>query len=205
MYSRSFTCPSCGSQIEQKIPGSRTLVCSYCGQTSHLNADSLDAVGNKHMLLDFGSVFEIGLNGKREGRDFIVLGRLRFDYEDGFWDEWYVIHPDNGEEAWIQEDDGAFVWFEERKKILGSFSYDKVTVGVYDDLQGEWEPTFITEKSKGSINGGEGELPFQIIPGSQVDFVDGIWEGQILSIELLAREKVLFIGDPIELKDLTLS
>ncbi|RMG27361.1 MAG: DUF4178 domain-containing protein [Bacteroidetes bacterium] len=205
MFTREFECPSCGAPIKQNKAGSRTLCCTYCGQTSHLNADSLQAVGEKQLLIDYGSKLSVGLQGKFEGRDFLLLGRVRFDYEDGFWDEWYLTFLDDGSEAWIQEDDGSFVFFVEEKKVNTRFQLHRIKVGTYNDMHGEWEPVFVTEKSRARIHGGEGELPFKIIPGEQADFFDGIWKGKVVSVELLPAEQLLFVGRLIKLKDLTLT
>lgn len=205
MFSQTFECPSCGAPVQQSFPGSKTLVCGHCGQTSHLNADSLQAVGDQHLLIDYGSVFAIGKTGQHFGREFLVLGRIRIDYEDGFWDEWYIQYLDNGEAGWIQEDDGGFVVFEQAKELNHRINLDTIKVGAFTDFGGQWEPVFVTSKSKAQVNGGEGELPFRIIPGQQADFVEGIANGEVISIELLAEDNILFIGKPLKLQEVELS
>lgn len=204
LYARTFECPACGAQVPQARPGSRTLVCGYCGQTSHLNADTLEAVGSQHLLLDYGSIFGTGQQGRLAERAFLVLGRLRFDYEDGFWDEWYLQFLDDGSEAWVQEDDGSFVLFRQEATLDRPISYGHVLVGRHFDFISPWEQVFITSKSRAQINGGEGELPFRIVPGEQADFIDGIWQGRVLSLELLPGEQALFIGAPLDLDQVQL-
>ncbi|MEM7658948.1 MAG: DUF4178 domain-containing protein [Bacteroidota bacterium] len=205
MFSREFECPSCGSPIKQSSPGARSLICSYCGQTSHLNADSLQAAGEKHLLIDYGSVLEIGKFGRFRDREFMILGRLRIDYEDGFWDEWYIQYLDDGGQAWIQEDDGSFTVFEEKKQLQRRLDLSQMSVGQVDNFLGEWEPVFLTSKSKAQVNGGEGELPFRIVPGEPADFVEGIANGEIVSVEVLPDETVLFVGEQVELEELGLT
>ncbi len=204
MFSQEFVCPSCGAPVKQQNPGSKTLCCLHCGQTSFLHADSLQAAGEKHLLIDYGSTLSIGQQARLGGRDFIVLGRIRFDYEDGFWDEWYVNYLDDGSEGWVQEDDGSFTLFKEEKRFTEKLDFPRISVGAYESLDGVWESTFITSKGRSIVNGGEGELPFQILPGEQVDFIDGIWKGKVLSIELMKHEQVLFVGEPFELDKLTI-
>ncbi|MCU0354238.1 MAG: DUF4178 domain-containing protein [Cytophagales bacterium] len=82
-----MNCPSCGASLEIKYRHSRTIVCAYCGQTSYVNIDHLTAAGSPVILADYGSVLAVGKRGSIKTKDFEVLGRLRFDYEDGFWDE----------------------------------------------------------------------------------------------------------------------
>lgn len=205
MFAQEFECPSCGGPIKRSKPGSKTLACPFCGQTSHLNADSLEAVGNKHLLIDYGSSLSLGQQAQLDSRDLLILGRLRFEYDDGFWDEWYVTFLDDGSEAWIQEDDGSFVLFKQEKEVSRGLDYASIKVGTFDTLGGNWDKVFVTEKHRARIQGGEGELPFRIVPGEQVDFVDAIWQGRILSVELMPDENVLFVGVPFNLQALALS
>ena len=207
MFSREYECPSCGAPVKQSQPGSKTLVCTYCSQTSHINADSLQAVGEKHPLIDYGSIFSIGATGRigsLSDREFQVLGRVRIDYEDGFWDEWYITFLDDGSTAWIQEDDGGFTYFKHEGNV-SRFPLDRVQVGTYNQIVSNWKPVFVTSKSKASINGGEGELPFKIIPGEKADFVDGILDGRIISVELLEDDTPLFVGYELDFDELQLS
>ena len=132
MFHRTFECPSCGSQIGQKHPGSRTLVCSYCGQTSHLNADSLQSAG----------------------------------------------------------------------ELTRGLNLDAITVGNRVDLGlGKDKTVFITSKSRATVNGGEGELPFKIIPGEPAVFVEGIIKGMLISSEILPDEQVLYVGQPFKIEE----
>lgn len=204
MFNREFTCPSCGAPVPQKSPGARTLVCGFCGQTSHLNADTIEAVGSQHLLIDYGSVVSVGQQGKYQGRDFLVLGRLRVDYEDGFWDEWFLQFLDDGSEAWLQEDDGSFVLFSAGVPVEDFPGYEKVPVGVSYGIDATGPTVFITSKSRAKVNGGEGELPFRIVPGEPADFVEGLLDGQVISIEVLPEEVLRFVGYPVSLEELAL-
>ncbi len=202
MVSQQFECPSCGGPIEKKTPGARSLVCPYCGQTSHLNASSLEAAGEKHMLIDYGSVLKVGESGVFEGREFNVLGRIRIDYKDGFWDEWYVTYLDNDEPAWIQEDDGSFTLFSKIGELDGMLNFEGVEVGGRIEVGILPDPIFVISKSMAQVNGGEGELPFKIIPGDPADFIDGIVNGKIVSIENLPDDTSVFMGHPFPLSSL---
>lgn len=199
MISQSFECPSCGGPIEKKTPGARALVCPYCGQTSHLNATSLEAAGEKQMLIDYGSFLKIGDTYSFDGRSFQVLGRIRIDYEDGFWDEWYVNFTDNNDPAWIQEDDGSFTIFSKIGELEEHMDLDQVQVGQYIRIGMLPDHVFITSKSSAKVNGGEGELPFKIIPGDPADFVDGILDGKVISVETLPDDSAVFMGRAFDL------
>ncbi|WNJ15949.1 DUF4178 domain-containing protein [Pontibacter sp. G13] len=204
IVSRSFTCPSCGAPIEHTFPGARSLVCNYCGQTSHLNADDLEAAGDKHLLIDYGSVFEIGQRGAFQEKSFTVLGRIRLAYDGGFWDEWFVQFDDL-KEGWIQEDDGQFVMFQKVKDLQTSLKVHHLKVGQWTTFEDQYEKTFITHTSSATVQGGEGQLPFRIIPGEPADFADGILKGRPVSVELLPDEQALFVGVPFRLDQISLN
>ncbi|MDX2283168.1 MAG: DUF4178 domain-containing protein [Bacteroidia bacterium] len=198
MFSRTFECPSCGAPVVQSLPGSRSLVCGYCHQTSHILPGGLSAAGPRQLLIDYGSAFSAGMEVRIGGRTGRIMGRIRFGYEDGFWDEWYLRYLDSDEEAWIQEDDGAFVLFRLIRRLDRPVPFGSVRVGTWSDLGGNLQQeVFVTEKNTAQIQGGEGELPFRIVPGEQADFIDAIDAGQLASIEVLPSESLLFAGVPV--------
>ncbi len=193
-----LNCPSCGAMLELKYHHSKMVVCGYCGQTSFINANSLTAVGTPILLADYGSVVAVGKRGKIKGKSFEVLGRLRFDYEDGFWDEWLVRFGSDAEETqcWLQEDEGEFTLFREQNLPI-SATYNDFQVGTATTIANH--TVFITEKNTAVVNGGEGELPFQVIAGEKADFVDGIVSGKKLtfSLEYMPKETVFNMGEPM--------
>jgi len=203
LFAKEFKCPSCGANIKQQNPASRSISCGYCGQTSHINADSLQAAGEKSLLVDYGSYLSVGNRGRWKEQGFTILGRLRIEYDDGFWDEWY-INFDDGRPAWIQEDDGSFMLFQAGGQIP-RLNYDSIRVGTFVDFTHDLPNVFVTSKSRAKVEGGEGELPFRIIPGETADFVEGIKEGEMVSIEVLLDETSLYMGQTISLDDLDLT
>ena len=179
------------------------VVCGYCGQTSYVNIGHLTAAGGSPVVLaDYGSVLAVGKRGSVKTKDFEVLGRLRFDYEDGFWDEWLVLldgEPDT--ETWLQEDEGEFTLFR-RVALENPPRFEELTVGNETSIRGE--PVFVTEKSRATISGGEGELPFRIVRGEKADYADGIVAGKrlVASLEYMPEGTVFNVGEPLEFKDL---
>lgn len=200
-----LNCPSCGAMLELKYRHSKMVVCAYCGQTSYINANTLRAVGTPILLADYGSVLSVGKRGKIKGKAFEVVGRLRFDYEDGFWDEWLVlIEGEWDTESWLQEDEGEFTLFR-KQSLAQSATYRDFQVGTTATLADQ--TVFITEKNNAVINGGEGELPFQVTKGEKADFVDGIIIGKklIFSLEYMPDEIMFNIGEPVAISDFQFS
>jgi len=176
------------------------VVCSYCGQTSYINAGTINPTGEKILLADYGSVLSVGKRGKLKGKSFQVLGRLRFNYGDGFWDEWLIWF--DGEEYthyWLQEDEGEFVLFSKKPLSDAAPVFEQVKVGA--SIHCNRLNIFITEKNKARINGGEGELPFQLTPGSQANYIDGIADGKPVSLEYMPSEVEFNLGESLSLSD----
>lgn len=199
---REFECPSCGAPIPKRFDDSKCLCCTHCGQTSHLLADTLKMAGEKQLLIDYGSMFSIGQQHHIGELELLILGRIRMDYADGFWDEWFAQSLADGSPWWIQEDDGSFILFKKKSDLDPSLTWEQFTVGQTVSIPPLKEEVFITAKSRAQVNGGEGELPFRIIPGEVADFVDGIWKGKEISLEILPDEKALYIGKSLSLKHL---
>jgi len=206
MSTTSINCPSCGGNLEVRHRFSKMVVCPYCNQSTFLNTDGLLAQGEKVKLIDYGSVFFIGATGTLKHLKFEVIGRIRYKYADGFWDEWLLIIDDlEGEELWLQEDEGEFILFKRKQVLKNLPPYSQTKVGSVIDVNGE--AVFITEKSKAYVMGGEGELFFQITPGEQADYIDGILYGKGIpvNIEYLPEEVVFNIGEELFLDDIKFS
>lgn len=204
LFSREFECPSCGAALQQNNAASKAISCGYCGQTSHIAMDKLEAAGQQHLLIDYGSALSYGSANRLREQAFTILGKVRLEYEDGFWDEWYIERED-GSNGWIQEDDGSFVLFEQVGKVPQSFNLNDITVGGSYTFSDEIQNMFVSSKGQATIKGGSGELPFKIIPGERADFIDGIMNGQPTSIELYDKEYLAFVGTPFDIEELELT
>jgi len=196
---QQINCPSCGAALKLKYHASKMVVCNYCGQTSFLNADRWTAQGDKTVLADYGSVLAVGRTGKIKDKPFTVLGRLRVTYSGGFWDEW-LLQKDDSTVAWLQEDEGDFTLFVPTN-FKGTLP-DYLSVRVGQELPLQDYPFFVMEKNQLKVQGGEGELPFQVVPGQPGAYVEGVAKGKPMSIEYLADETTLNRGTPVALAEL---
>lgn len=182
-----LNCPSCGAGIDVNYRHTLRVVCPYCGQTNVLNAEQqLSPNGPKQLpLVDYGSPLRVGAVGKLDGQDFKVMGRLRFEYPDGFWDEWLLrMGSDRTKRYWLHEDEGDFILYQPIQLAADQWPFAKYEVGEFAPIGGM--RVFITEKRKAKLQGAEGEIPFDVVAGSQAHFVDGIEGGRIVSVEFYA-------------------
>ncbi len=198
----SLDCPSCGATLAVEDRFTKVVICEYCGQTSALKNRSLDPTGKKVSLADVESEFRIGRKGTLKGESFTVLGRLRYDYEDGFWDEWF-ISLEGGGKLWIQEDEGEITAYKKESITSQIPPWDEISVGSMVPINGA--QVFVTEKNKASITGGLGQLMFRITPGEQIKYVDGNSGGELVSIEFSPEEINFSIGEALDTNDFTFS
>jgi hypothetical protein len=200
----NLSCPTCGGPIEVEFKFVKSVVCDYCGQTNYLNPEAkLDPRGEQQTpLVDYGSILAKGARGHIRAFSFRVRGRLRYAYPGGFWDEWLVlIEGDEQSEYWLQEDEGEFTFFRREDPGEAIPAFPNLTVGESYTLGG-YQGLFIREKSRATIAGGEGELPFMVLPGEQADFVDGIYKGQLISLEYLQDETEFTVGHPVDVQEI---
>ncbi len=206
MSSKTINCPSCGAPLELKYRFSKMAVCGYCDQTTYMN-DNTDyqAQGKATPLIDYGSKFSLHQTITIHENKFEIVGRIRFSYPDGFWDEWFLINnkqPDA--EYWLQEDEGEYILFERNKGVTNFPDFHSTKVGSSHEAFGK--QVFVNEKNTAQVMGGEGELPFQVVQGEKADFIDGIVikKGQPISYEYLPKETVLYIGFDIKLDEISI-
>jgi hypothetical protein len=197
-----ISCPSCGGEVKIKSVFSKSATCAYCGQSSYIYNDHVEAKGGKAFLADYGSLFSVGQRFKWNKQNIEIIGRIRYEYEEGFWDEWAVILNDKDEQIyWLEEDEGRLSLFSSATiPSEGALaSYEKVKVGATIDFQKK--RVFIRAKSKAKMIGSEGELPFQVLNGEKADFIDGIYNSNPCSFEFLATEITFNEGQVLHLHD----
>ena len=199
MSAGEFNCPSCGASLKVENRFSKVVICCYCGQTCSVVAEGLDPAGEKVTLADFKSIFSIGATGSLAGDRFKTLGRLRYSYDGGFWDEWF-LQFDKGQKLWLQEDEGEFTCFEKETLTSPVPPFSEISVGSM--ILVNEHSVFVTEKNQAEISGGVGELYFSITPGEEVNCVDGNSGGRLVSIEFTPNEINLSFGKEISINEI---
>jgi hypothetical protein len=195
----SYNCTSCGAPIEVKNRFSKVIVCSYCGTHFKVSVEGLDPSGQHPKLADFPSIFQVGSRGTILGKPFTAHGRLRYKYDGGFFDEWFLDY--DGEPAWFAEDEGTFTLFTELVEAVEIPENISSLKAGQNIMIGD-KKVMIKEKGSATIEGGEGELMHYDEPGTKVSYIDGIWNGKKTSIEFSDEELELFIGRVLLKRDI---
>ena len=176
------------------------VVCPYCGNTLAVQPDGLDPTGKSAKLADYPTRFRIGATGTLRGDPYRILGRVRFQDDESYWDEWYLeLH--NGEIAWLEEDEGQYILSRKQQLTSGVPSFDEARVGSTITVNGE--PFFVTERCRANVAGAEGQLYYRVSPGQSVQFVDGNLGGKVAAIEFGKEEIEYTVGEPLGRDEIT--
>ncbi|MFP4498006.1 MAG: DUF4178 domain-containing protein [Vulcanimicrobiota bacterium] len=198
---QKVNCGSCGAPLEIKSAFTRSLVCPFCDTTNNLTDTGLDPSGKMAKISDARSVFKLGRTGSLKDKRFEVLGRLRYGYEDGHWDEWF-LEFESGRCGWVTEEEGEMTLFFKDKITQPIDDIDSIRVGQRVAVEGE--QVFITEITDAQIMGGEGELHYTVKPGREVVHYEGNAGGRLVSIEVWPREIEVHKGNPVSYSEITM-
>jgi hypothetical protein len=196
-----MNCSSCGAPVEVKNRFSKVFVCGYCGTHLKVTENGLDIAGKHPKLAEFPSIFQVGSCGTILGKPFNALGRLRYKYDGGHFDEWFIDY--DGDQAWFAEDEGTYTLFTEAE-IIDEFP-DIAGVRAGQTIQMGGKRMMVKEKGSATVEGGEGELSFYQEPGTKVIYMDAISDGMKVSIEATEDEIELFFGRPLLKRDIVVS
>jgi ribosomal protein S27E len=191
---QKVSCPNCGAEVTFRSPALPSRVCDRCQTILVRSGGGLEMMGKAAVLPFDVSPIRIGTRGPFEGRAFEVVGRVRWGWTDGSWNEWLVLFGD-GSDAWLAEAMGQFMITRERplgdvqgaeairEIILGR----QVPIGTQAELDGE--TLIVSDAREATRLAAEGELPFSAPAGWTIYSVDfRTASGRVASLQ---REKTL--------------
>lgn len=105
-------CPNCGAPIRFRSSDLPVKVCDYCRSTIRRNGEDLEKIGTVAEVPEDVSPLQIGVRGRDGDLGFELLGRVRWRYEDGAWNEWLAMFSD-GSTGWLGESMGRYMLLRE--------------------------------------------------------------------------------------------
>lgn len=198
---RQISCPSCGAPLQIESAFTTLLICHYCGASLYVRDAGVDLTGKTAKLAEYPSRLSVGAQGKLKNRMFHVLGRVRYQYTDGFWDEWF-LQFDNQQVGWIEEDEGDLTLIFKSKLTSPIPPFDQVRVGSFIPLGGD--RMFVSEKGEGKVLGAEGEVSMVAPPGHSIQYIDGNAATKALRLVIDESGITLHTGEPLEFNDLAI-
>jgi DNA-directed RNA polymerase subunit RPC12/RpoP len=199
---RSYTCPACGAPGAFQSSVSVYAVCPYC-QSMILRRDvDVEAFGKMAALPPDMSPLQIGTRGMLNGVGFALLGRVKIGWQDGNWNEWFLLTED-ARRGWLAEAQGFFaacfeVPLNESGRALVNRNFatwkpkpgERVNVGeqVYE----------VTDIKQTVCLGSEGELPFLANRGRKALSIDLEGAGGFANLEIHRDEARLYQGHYVD-------
>ena len=190
-------CPSCGAPLVERIRMPEMVVCSYCRAYVALIGGRATVAGQSVELVKTPTRFRIGQKLRVRGKPCEVVGRARYQYEDGFWDEWQLAA--GMDVARLSEDEGDL--------ILWAHAEDGPPQDLGRARPGAPLPVagrsiVIAEIGDARLVGAEGTLPRQLSPQETFEYVDGHSAGEVVSLRVWKQRSLLLRGWPLRHEDI---
>lgn len=165
----SVTCPSCGAPHDIANPGIVAFACPFCGSVVSWDAERVRLAGRQSVLSEGFTRLYTGAAGSLHQTRFVVLGRVRYGFERGTWDEWYLELQD-GSIRWLTEDNHELA-LESQVEGEAVPLADRVRPGSRLTLH---DTSFVIEEvGEAECLAVEGDLPREIELGETYPYVDG--------------------------------
>jgi hypothetical protein len=196
-------CPSCGGPIVFSLGSTLLKVCDHCGSAVARKGADLKAYGKVAALIPTPSVLALGVRGAYEGAPpFELVGRLQLDYGAGTWDEWLMAFS-GGTWAWLSESQGKF-HFTGPAAVPPVPEFEDLRVGQTIDL-GPPGTFLVAEVRTARFVTAQGELPFDVEPGSALRYADLSGPGgqfATLDYGTGSTAEALYVGREVTLDEL---
>lgn len=177
-------------------------VCEYCQSTLLRRAEDVENIGTMADLLDDASLIQLGTEGTYRGMNFTVIGRIQMQYQQGVWNEWYVLF-DNQRGGWLSDANGDYTMTFVMDINTPLPDRNALKAGMTIQLNGD--PFVVTDIEEGKCVAGAGELPFKVGAGFAAPSVDLRFERQFASIDYSEEKPLLFFGASVDFADLHFS
>ncbi len=165
----SVACPACGGELQFKSRFSAMGICPYCQSVLKRDGELWRQTGKMAALPPDMSPFQIGTQGKYLLNPFEMIGQLKVAWQDGFWNEWYLLE-ENGNQAWLAEAMG-FLSYSYEVALTSALENPKdYRVGHTLTLAGETYT--ISDIKDFECVGCVGELPLEFSAGMQGVSID---------------------------------
>lgn len=189
-------CPHCGASVQLASSASLFAVCGYCHSALARDGEALLRIGEMSEVLEDYSPLQLGAAGAYEKRPFTVVGRLQMRYPGGWWNEWFLVHPD-GTHGWLSDASGQYALMHEAALEGVAPDFDTLVPGAFVRLSGV---TFeVSDKRVCAPHAVQGELPFALNEHWEARVIDLRNGDQLATLDYSDGAPVLYRGTMVEL------
>ena len=200
-------CPNCGAALRFRSANLVAKVCEHCYSTIGRRGAVLENAGKAAEVPEDVSPLQLGSRGRDGDRRFEVVGRVRWRWSDGAWNEWCCLWSDGGY-AWLGEASGRLMLLTEVKTsawdggvAAAMRSGQPVSPGMTASLGGL--DYVVNDVQQVECIGAEGELPFPPAIGTTGVSVDlQRPDGRAASLQTENGELSAYAGRYVTLEDI---
>jgi len=199
---KSVSCPSCGAPVVFRSAASLYAVCEFCRSTLLRHDEAVENIGRMAELIEDTSPIRLGSEGRYRGVHFAVIGRIQLKHASGLWNEWHILF-DDGRSGWLSEAGGEYV-------VSALVPVDE-EIPAFASLVPNTQLTLagrsftVTDLETACCIAGEGELPFKVDSGYDVETADLRGNDRFVTIDYSETPPLVFVGFPVSFGDLSLS
>jgi hypothetical protein len=204
MSERGANCPGCGAPIRFAWSSAVQTACPYCHAIIVRRDVDLEKVGEVADLPPDASPIQIGTEGEFEGRGFMVIGRIRYAWAQGNWNEWHIAFTDNTN-GWLA--DAQLNYAVSFARPGEAPQVDPRTLQPGQVFQFEQRNYVVTIITAARYEGFEGELPFTTAGHNEMLFADlKTGDAHFATLDFSDPQPMLYLGreaafDELKLKN----
>lgn len=156
---KSINCPQCGDTLPLYFKHVKLVQCLSCKSTIFLENEATRLAGDSSVLAPEISLIHLNVPFGYEHKSYLPLGKIRYSYGRGFWEEWW-LKDSEGNEYWLSIDEGDFVLEQQIESRYSTELFNTLNVGqvTVDNL-------LVTETGMATCEGFEGALPKTVSKG----------------------------------------
>lgn len=189
---RTANCPSCGAPVEFAWSGAVQTACPYCHSILVRHDVDLEKVGEVADLPPDASPIQLLTEGVFDNRRFTVIGRIRYEWRQGSWNEWHLLFADQSS-GWLSDAQAEYAVSFPAKPPAPLPRQDQIKKGQLIQLAGA--PFYLTHLTPVRYVGFEGELPFTTADLSEFLTADlRTFDPRFATIDYSEEPPLLFTG-----------
>ena len=203
-------CPNCGAALRFRSADLAVKVCDYCRSTIVRKGEVLENVGIAAEVPEDVSPLQLGVRGRDGNQTFEVIGRVRWRWTDGAWNEWCVLYAD-GSHGWLGEASGRLMLVREAPtsvfageavaRLANGRSVGPGMTATIAELE-----YVVSDVQAVDCIGSEGELPFPTPIGTKAVSVDlQRTDGRTASLQTDGGQVSAYAGRYVTLADIAAS
>lgn len=200
---RTAECPSCGAPVQFAWSSAVQTACPYCQSILVRRDVDLEKVGIRADLPPDSSPIQLFTEGVYLNRRFTVIGRIRYEWEQGSWNEWHLLFQD-GSSGWLSDAQAEYAVSFLAQAPEPMPARKDIQRGMQVRISGT--PFQVTHLTWVRYVGFEGELPFTTADRSEFLTVDlRTSDARFATIDYSEDPPLLFVGRFAEFDQLQLS